>query len=610
MREPAPITSKERMAFALLVLLVGSYVVARAWALPFVNDEARTFFHFNHVGRFQPWYAEWDAANHLLCTALGQVCYLIFGPAAWSLRLPSVLAFGLYLWYVWRMGALMTHGLVRWLFWAAMVLMPMLIEFFSLYRGYGMGIAFFLMAVFHLMRYATTREGPHFLKALVGMLLAAYASATLMVLWLSVLALLALLTIGMDKSTWRSGVLGIRWKATAWILLGALPLAYLAAVGMELAKQGALYHGTSNGLVSGSLPSVLGPMFPFDLLIPDQVIAFGIIALLVLALALLRKGGNMTTPTAVLCVLLALEIAGRYGLNYSAGVLFPVDRAAMHFVPLIVMLFAFTIDQVSLKHTKVQWVMMVVLIFPYTTLRYWNLDRVTNWPDDTIPEEVFAVAERYQQEEDRPLAIGTKGLLEHSWALRNLAAGSMLPLLQQVPEGCAGTDLLLLHPADTSHFPDYHRVVGKPTDAVMLLARNTPLPLEIIVDTLIPPNPAVPEHWMLWEPPLGSVNADELLLVLDAVLNSQAHPLEAQLVWETGATSSSPGSYVDLDLALLRSTWKGDTLRLAGWLPLPGQGAEYMSMRVWDLRYQPISTDYCRLRVYRIGKLTQESRIN
>lgn len=602
--EATPSTKNERAAFVMLALVSVLYVVTRAWAVPFVNDEARTFFLFNQVGRFQPWFAEWDAANHLLCTALAQVSYMVFGPAACSLRLPSVLAFGLYLWYVWRSGALLSHRPVRWIFWTTMLFMPMLIEFFSLYRGYGMGIAFLLMAVFHVIRYATTLEWIHFLGALVGMLLAAYASATLMVLWASVLVIVALLALRRWKGPWRSAPMGLLRQVLALLFLGVLPMAYLAAVGLELAKQGALYYGTPGGLVQGSLPSLLWPLFPFELPAVEYLFFFVTCGLLVLAFAraMEQKTWNWSPPLVMIATLLVLEIVGRYALNFTSGVLFPVDRAAMHFLPLFVLLFAFAVDHFALKWPALQWAMALLLIFPLTTLSYANLNHVGNWPKDPITEEIFTVAERYQREADRPLVIGSPAFMKHSWALRNMAAGSPLPLLQQVPFGCTGTDLLLVHPEDTIHALGYHRVAGKPTDAVLLYARNTPMPLELLLDTVLAPNPTLPEHWMIWDPRPGSVPADELLLVLDAVITSPARPLEAFLVWDIGETEHGPNAYNDLAPALLRSRWQSDSLRVSRWMLLPAQGAETMSMRVWNARHQELSVEYCRLRVYRIEK--------
>jgi hypothetical protein len=596
-REGTPNSGSERAGFALLAVLATAYVVARAWAVPFVNDEARTFFLFNEVGRFQPWYAYWDAANHLLCTALGQVCYLIFGPAAWSLRLPSVLSFGVYLWYVWRLGVLLVHRPVRWVFWLAMLFTPVLIEFFSLYRGYGMGIAFLLMAVFHLIRYARTGERLHFLGALAGMLLAAYASFTLMILWSGILVLLALMALRTEGRGWR-----LARMATAWTILGAMPLCYLASYGLDLAKRGALYSGTSGGLVRGSMPSVLWPMFHVDPHLPFGLLVLCLIGLIVHGSAGIfrRERWKWPSPLEVLAMLMCMEIAGRYVLNITSGILFPTDRAALHFVPLIAMLFAFTVDEVSVKRPWAQGAMAFLLIFPWSTWREADLDHSAIWPDDAIGEDLFPVAEKCQQAANRPLAIGSPGFLDYSWALRNMAVGSDLPIVQNVKADCRGVDLLLLRVADTIHAPEYHRIAGMPTDPVVLLARNTPLPLELLLDTVIPPENAVPEFRNLWEPPEGSVHAAGLLLVLDAQITSPARPLEAVLVWDTGSSDRPPHAYTDMKLALQRTTWQGDTLRLAHWIPLPDGGAEHIDMRIWNVRRQKLALGHCRLRVYRV----------
>lgn len=591
-------TKAELAVFLVLGAIAFIYITARAMFVPFIGDEARTFFYYNEPGRFQPWYAYWDAANHLLCTALAQVCYLSFGPAAWSLRLPSVLAYLLYAWYTWRFGRLLEHRSVRWPFLAAMLFTPTLIEFFSLYRGYGLGIAFLLMGLFHLVRAAATGKPIHFIGALAGFLLAAYASFSLVILWVSALVFLAALVVHWWKDA-RSRFLAF----AAMAVLGLLPLTYLGLYSMELAERGALYYGTADGLVQGTLPSVIRPMFP-DLGC-DPALPVAVLGLLLIALASahIAKGGwkRLCLPVSVIAMLLLLEVTGRYVLNSLFAVLFPVDRAALHLVTLLVLLFAFTLDALPEHLQALRYTAAVLLIFPITAVRQANLDHVGLWPDDPITEEVFQAAAAYQSRSPRPLSIGSTEFLRYSWALRNMAHQADLPLLQNVPEGCTGADLLLLHTADTATAPAYHRVAGKPTDAVVLCARNTPLPLQLIQDTIIPPNAAVPDSWMLWEPTDGSLECAELLIELEAVTTSPARPLEALVVWETSA-EDSPYAYSDLTIAMQRESWNGDTLRLARWVPLPGSLRRHVDMRIWNIRKQPMAVGYCRVRAHCLAK--------
>ncbi|MBS1941869.1 MAG: hypothetical protein JST38_13425 [Bacteroidetes bacterium] len=593
-----PATRKERTAFLVLSVLVFTYITARAVFVPFIGDEARTFFYYNEPGRFQPWYAYWDAANHLLSTALAQVCYPCFGPAAWSLRLPSVLAFLLYAWYTWRFGRLLEHRSVRWPLLVAMLFTPMLIEFFSLYRGYGLGIAFLLMGLFHLVRAAATGKAVHFVGALTGFLLAAYASFSLVILWASALVFLAILVVHWRKSA-RSRFLAF----AAIALLGLLPLTYLGLYSRELAKRGALYYGSADGLVQGTLPSVIRPMFPNLGWDPAPSVAVLGLLLIMLAFANPMKSGwkRLCAPVSVIAMLLLPEVIGRYVLNGMFDVLFPVDRAALHLVTLMVLLFVFTLDALPKRLATLRYTAVVLLIFPITTARQTNLDHVGLWPDDPITEEVFQAAAAYQNRSPRPLSIGSTEFLRYSWALRNMAHHVQLPLLQNVPEGCTGTDLLLLHTADTATAPAYHRVAGKPTDAVVLCARNAPLPLHLIHDSIIPPNATVPDSWMLWEPAETSPGCAELLIELEAVITSPAPPLEALVVWETSA-KDSPYAYSDLAIAMQREAWNGDTLRLARWIPLPGTLHKRVDMRIWNIRKQPMAVGYCRVRAYCLAK--------
>lgn len=135
----------------LAALLLLGYVAARAGLLSLTHDEASTWAHaLDYENLWACWRSPhcWDTANlHWLNTWLMQGSMALFGDAEWALRLPNLLALGLYLAVLIRL--LRRHTDRLWLRWAGLALLathPYFLEFFGLARGYGLACAFLLLS--------------------------------------------------------------------------------------------------------------------------------------------------------------------------------------------------------------------------------------------------------------------------------------------------------------------------------------------------------------------------------------------------------------------------------------------------------------------------------
>lgn len=584
----------ERIAFGVLVAIAWAYVIIRAFAVPFVHDEARTFFLYNAVGSFQPWYCFPDAANHLLNTALGQVSYLLFGPAAWSLRLFNVLSFVVYAWYVGRLGTLIERRVVRWCLWLALLFLPFGIEFFSLYRGYGLSMAFLVMALYHLLRFSGTGRYLHVLGTLAGLLLAAYANFSLLVLWCAVLAQLAFLfartAVPVREHLWR-------WAS--WVVLGFLPLAYLAAYAVELADQGALYYGTDQGLLGGTLISLCLSWFASDApwLVASIAILVGVVIVQGVIMGVRDPRAIGRAPLTVLVYLLVAEVTGRCVLGAGLGMSYPMDRTALHLFLLVPLLVAFGSDAAAVRAPWMRWGAVVLLVLPVRSIVH--MDRTTSWPEQSIGEDLFDEVERHPHLEGRPPMIGTTHFLTMPWALRNMSRVPALPPAQEMAPGSDGADLLLVPEQELAQFPGYH--VLRKAGEVLLCERDLPQRTAFLLDTLLPPREVPGEFVTLWEMPTDTTRATALLVEVEAVLVSR-DPLDAWLVCSADRAAEAAAVPTHLELLQARTRWRHDTLRVERWIPLTGTRPGVTYVRIWNKGRKPFTIDRCRLRIHRVPR--------
>ena len=126
--------------------------VYRAATQSITIDEASTWLTFvsQPLAGFLLPYA---ANNHVLQSLLSGISVYLFGLSELALRLPSVLAGGLYLVAAWRISVLL-FGYGAWASITALLLAthPLLLDHLSAARGYGGALAFWLLGVCYLIR--------------------------------------------------------------------------------------------------------------------------------------------------------------------------------------------------------------------------------------------------------------------------------------------------------------------------------------------------------------------------------------------------------------------------------------------------------------------------
>src|ERR1051326_3454816 len=130
-------------------VLLFAYIVARVCMLSFTHDEAFTYLHYVRCS--------WETINHLtytnnhlLNTWLMKFCNNLFGNSEFSLRLPNVLSYILFLHFSRKLLLVVTDARLALGGWLFLNLNPFVLDFFSLARGYGISLGFFMMGLYGL----------------------------------------------------------------------------------------------------------------------------------------------------------------------------------------------------------------------------------------------------------------------------------------------------------------------------------------------------------------------------------------------------------------------------------------------------------------------------
>ncbi|MEO8066819.1 MAG: hypothetical protein ABI599_03905 [Flavobacteriales bacterium] len=522
----AMIDRSEKLWFSGVALITFLYVVARAILVPFVHDEAATFNVYVPFGEFLPWRSHWDAGNHFLNTALGIVGYKLFGMEQLALRGGNVLSFGLYALMVFRLGGHVRDRAVRWCLWLGLLLCPFLLEFFALFRGYGLEMAFFAWGLYALLCFVRDGRTGQLVQVLAALCFANACILALLPFWAIVLGLLALLIIS-DSN-------GVAHKARSfvvWLLLGVVPLVFAARLAMEMQRQGLLYYGSPDGFISVTLSTLCRFVLGADstAVLGSVVVLFVAITIVALRKAFVDRAWR--SPLLLVVVLLWCEAIARIAMASILGVNFPEDRAALHLVPLFIISVALCTDVLAVKRGSLRYAAFILLVLPLRTVVTTNTDHTVLWPEHSPPRRYVDRLLALQSAQDRPLVIGCYHSMHYSLPFAARVRGQQLPLPQTAgfPEG--PHDVRIAEDAQLQQaLSGFHEVDADASTGLHLLERNTPLPARLV--STHPFSREKTDEEFIEVLRLDSLGgSDDLLVELGAVL-STTEPATINLVVE------------------------------------------------------------------------------
>ncbi|EFL49804.1 hypothetical protein DesfrDRAFT_3440 [Solidesulfovibrio fructosivorans JJ]] len=244
-----------RLTAKVLIAGLIVYVAWRALSLSMTCDEAWTAEALPYPGFFSFITPSFFAGLnvHLLNSWLINLCLTVFGEHDWAVRLPALAGGICYLCLAYRLSARLFDG---WAVTAATALLtanPYLLDFFSVGRGYALGLGLTMLGLSRLLAARDARRPPWHL---VFFALAALANLSFLYAYLTALALAVI------RFAWQARQ-GSRPRGRA---LAAACLPVLATlVGLSViygptmriaAKHNEYWWGSADGFVGGGLTSL------------------------------------------------------------------------------------------------------------------------------------------------------------------------------------------------------------------------------------------------------------------------------------------------------------------------------------------------------------------
>lgn len=586
--------SRDRLPYSAFAGLVLAYVFLRAAMVPFVNDEARAFFMYVLSGNFLPFRVTWDAANHPLLSALAQVSWRIGGTAPLALRSWSVLAFVAYAWYAWRIGTWLKVRLVRWCFWAAFLACPLLLDLFGLFRGYGLAMGLLVVALFHVAKFLHEERRKDLLLSLAAVALAGWAMLSLIIVWAAVVLALAYTVLRGPNTALRVG-------RVAWcLLLGVLPLLIAAAFLWGLKSRDLLYSGTDVGYFDGTVRS----LSIFVLGSADRTLRFliGLAVVASAAFAFWPSSGQRTVRDVLArlaAFLLLADVLGREFLFFTSHALFPIDRGALHLLPLSILLVACTVDRLAEKLPLLAYAALPLLFLPFRSVATANLDSTLIWGGDAIPDRFHALVEERQRASDRPLIVAGSPFLREAWNFGALMRHSPSITLDYLDLPQPVCDLLLI---DTVHFdapPGFRTIATTSTGENSLMERIVPLRMHEVLDTSVTRPLSSDEFVTLWQPTAAAWRGRAAWVEVYAELSTEERCSGMELVLDIRDTVNAQLAYQNVRIDQHRLA-KDGAVHVSVRVPRTPASMGRLTVFLYDPDMVPFRLDRARVKVREI----------
>ncbi len=344
--------NKSKLLFRFYIpiaLLLLAYTTYRACVLSLTIDEAFTYVHFVPQSFLDIvlYRVNVTANNHILNTLLIKLFTSFFGNSELIIRLPSLLGHVTFLIASYLIVKKIKSPAIALLGFILLNFNPVLLDFFSLARGYAMASAFTLMSLNFVLDYYLLKEKRVLILSFLFAFLAVLSNFSTLIFYSSLLLIFAFFFLFELKTSATAKEL---FKKYVPILLFTLLLAITIAVPIwKLVKDNQLYFGGENGFWIDTVCSLTdctaffkSYQTPFTLFLQKLIIVTLICSIILLVVTFLRKKENHLLLLTFLLLMLPCTISVLQ--HILIGSMFMENRMGLFLISLFVIHLLFLAD--------------------------------------------------------------------------------------------------------------------------------------------------------------------------------------------------------------------------------------------------------------------------
>ena len=256
----SPEASRSILPLFVLSCLLFAYVAVRVSLVPITWDEAFNYLEFTRQGILLPRrFSAMAANNHYLNTWLTWLTTGVLGLSEFTLRLPTLTAYLLFLYSTARLSNELTTPLARVSAFVILNANPYMLDFFCLSRGYGIAYGLLAGSLWYLHRFFQSDLQVRYSRASLGLAILAVTAHLTLIHFLLALALAIVLATMLFAPAGTALVgrvahaLRVNRIALTAVGLFLLPIAFVVR---GLRNAGALFYGGTTSFWRDTLVGV------------------------------------------------------------------------------------------------------------------------------------------------------------------------------------------------------------------------------------------------------------------------------------------------------------------------------------------------------------------
>lgn len=405
--------SSQKKQFGLFVFCAALFIYAllRVIYVPFTFDEITT----SQIVGGEDWVNFGVSANnHMLNSALIRVILWFADPSIFLYRLPNLLSFILYLCFAVKLGKLLTTN-KPYLTTSVLVLMPYLLDFFSIARGYGLSISFLSGSIYYVLVFSKSIKISHLFGAIFFGICAVLSNYTLLNFFLPLLFVLFVFIMQHKEQR--------LIKLVCFTLITGVFMYMIIPILFELKDGHHLIFGGRDNFFNSTVLS-LGRSFGYGILnIKFAESIFTILFSVALIYSIIEVVCSIRNrkfeSNIVLPIIFVLMILSPVTQNMLFDTFFPAERTALMYYPVMVLL----LIQGMIKYfERRSYFMLNVISFGLLAhfLFTINFSHTYSWRYESGTKNVINCLEKISIDEGRVINIGTNYIYTPStWYYRS-----------------------------------------------------------------------------------------------------------------------------------------------------------------------------------------------
>ncbi|HAD96431.1 MAG TPA: hypothetical protein DCG19_03435 [Cryomorphaceae bacterium] len=390
------------------------YTITRALKVGISHDEAFTFIHyvpksFHGIVYYDP---PLIPNNHILNTLLIKLSTFLFGASEFTLRLPNLIFHALFL--IFSMQWLkQLHN--KWTWIVGFIFLNInvyLLDFFSLGRGYGMGVSLTFISIYHFFQYHKHQKLSSNYFAYGTAALAVYANFTFLYYYLALIGLFNILFL-----TQKPGIVSFLKRNIPMLIISAV-LTYiiyapLVNIQAELfGGHGSFWVDTLESLTWSYLyhhnydwASPLADFIGYLLL--GGLLTYGV------SLVVRKK---VLSPLGISIILLSLVVLTQVVQHHVMGTPYITNRTAIIYFPLFFVFLTCLFHELQSFHTIIRYSSQVIfggiaLGVLMNSASHFNFREASEWNYDYTTKGMVEYVRDHNPEKEH-ISIGA------SWPLK------------------------------------------------------------------------------------------------------------------------------------------------------------------------------------------------